>query len=237
MSKIGIILGSGLNNFENEINLSDLIFKDESSFHKLKAFSGKISGENVVLFSGRRHFYEGFKKNDLSKLIEIAKDNKVKLLIITNAAGGINNTFEVSDLMLLTSHIQFHNKFIFNSDGRSIYRRSWIDRLNLIAIKNKIKLRNGTYCWTSGPMYETVSEMKFLKKIGVDAIGMSTVPEILYSNSLGINTIAISCITNLLSEDPAMITSHEDVIKAGKKAYPAFSRLIKSIIENHSEFI
>jgi purine-nucleoside phosphorylase len=234
---VAVILGSGLNKFKDEVSGAKLFFEDKNSFHGIKAYEGLLAGKKIILFSGRRHFYEGYTKQEILQLIDISKEKNVKLLIITNAAGGINTTFSVSDLMLITSHIHLLGKIRHGRSGNSIYNYAQHEKINDIATRNKIKLHHGTYCWTSGPMYETIAEMKFLKRIGVDAVGMSTVPEILYCNSLGIPVIGISCITNLLTEDTDSVTSHEEVIEAGIIAYPGFSRLIRSIVKKYKSLI
>ncbi|MBK8550946.1 MAG: purine-nucleoside phosphorylase [Ignavibacteria bacterium] len=228
-TKTGIILGSGLNKFAEELASPELLYEDNSSFHKLKVISGKINDENVVLFSGRRHFYEGYSNDKILENVNFAKDLGVNRLIITNAAGGINKNFKVSDLMLITSHYNFLS-FNVNSSVPSLYSKDTISSIRDLAMEEKISLKYGSYCCLSGPSYESKSEIRFLNKIGVDAVGMSTVPEILYANKLGIKTIAISCITNMLSEQARHITNHEEVIEAGIKSYANFSGLLKKII-------
>ena len=104
--------------------------------------------------------------------------------------------------------------------------------MRFISRKEKINLRYGSYCCNKGPNYETKSEIRFLKKLGIDAVGMSTVPEILYASTLGIKTLAISCITNILSEHSPYETKHEEVIEAGKNSYLNFSKLLRTIISN-----
>lgn len=234
---IGIILGSGLSNFTNELKSSKIIYEDKNSFHKFKILFGKIDKKNIILFSGRRHFYEGYDEAKVLENVNIANELGVELLIITNAAGGINTHFKVSDLMLITSHLNFLNKLISFKKNSILYDKKIIDRIKEFAKEEKINLRYGSYCCSTGPMYETRSEIKFLSKLGIDAVGMSTIPEVIYANKLGIKTIAISCITNLLSHSSNNITNHYEVIEAGKNAYTNFSKLLKKIISNSSELI
>lgn len=232
----GIILGSGLNKFEDELNSAELLYEDKDSFHKLKILKGNIDGNEVVLFSGRRHFYEGYTNDKILEGVEIARKIGIKLLIITNAAGGLNPGFNVSDLMLITAHLNFLYKK-FSGNAGNMYDRKKLELVRKFAAEEKIILRSGSYCCTTGPMYETTSEIRLLNKFKIDAVGMSTIPETLYGNSMGIQTIGFSCITNLLSENPTSKTTHDEVIEAGNVAYSNFSKLLKKIILNSSELI
>lgn len=234
-NKIGIILGSGLNKFTEELIDSKLIYEDLNSFHKLKILSGKIETEEIILFSGRRHFYEGYGREKILENVEMAKEFGIKFLIITNAAGGLNSTFRVSDLMLITSHLNFIQTKFPCLRNQILYDRAILDSVKKLSIKEKIVLRSGNYCCSSGPMYETKSEIRFLERFGIDAVGMSTIPEIIYANKSGIKTLAFSCITNLLTESSTDITNHDEVIEAGNKAYINFSKLIKSVISNSAD--
>ncbi|MDQ3019100.1 MAG: purine-nucleoside phosphorylase [Bacteroidota bacterium] len=236
-AKLGIILGSGLNKFAEELSSQKIIYEDDASFHKLKVLSGKINDQNITLFSGRRHYYEGNAGNNILRNINIAKKQGLKFLIITNAAGGINNNFHVPDLMLITSHLNFVNQRIPSKANTIFYDKKIIESVKKISREEKINIRQGSYCCMNGPMYETNSEIRFLAKLGIDAVGMSTIPEIIYANKIGIKTLAISCITNLLFETSVKGTNHEEVIEAGKNAYTDFSRLIKKIISKSSEIL
>lgn len=233
MAKIGIILGSGFNNFSNELKNVKLIYEDKSGIHHKKILSGSIRNKNIIVFDGRHHVYERVSSKKIFFNIDKAKEFGIQLLIITNAAGGINNRFNVSDLMLITSHLNLFYRRIPFKRNLEYFDKEIINKVKSISKKNKIKLHTGVYCATSGPMYETKAEINFFKLFGVDAAGMSTIPEIIYANKLGIKTIAISCITNLLSHESNGITVHDDVLSAGEKAYPSFSKLTKAII---SEF-
>ncbi len=230
--KTGIILGSGLTKFAMELELPKIILEDNSGFHKRTIISGEINGNDVVVFSGRRHFYEGYSESEVLENVNIADELGVNSLIITNAAGGINKNFKVSDLMLITSHVNFQTKnSVFNKSSNEYSKKS-VEAIKSIAIEHKINLRYGCYCCTFGPMYESKSEIRYLTKLGIDAVGMSTVPEILHAKKLGMKEIAISCITNILSEQSEQITTHDEVLKAGNDAYHNFSKLLKGIISN-----
>ena len=233
MGKIGIVLGSGLNEFANELENPQLIFKDLSGAHQKKIKSGNIDNKQVVIFEGRNHLYEEKNLDKILFNVNKAKELDIQLMIITNAAGGLNSRFQVSDLMLMTSHLNLLNTRIPSGKNQNYYDKDIIEKVKELGKINKIKLHTGVYCATPGPMYETSAEINFFSFTGVDAVGMSTIPEIIYANKLGIKTIAISCITNMLSSVSCEITEHDDVITAGKKAYPSFSKLTKAIISEY----
>ena len=233
MVKIGIVLGSGLHEFANELKNTKLIFEDNSGAHHKKIKSGSIGNKPVVIFEGRNHFYESKNSDEILFNVEKANEFGIQLLIITNAAGGLNSRFHVSDLMLMTSHINLLYRRIPSGKNQVYYDENIIKKVKALGKKNKIKLHTGVYCATHGPMYETSAEINFFRFTGIDAVGMSTIPEIIYANKLGIKTIAISCITNMLSSVSCEITEHNDVVKAGKKAYPSFSKLVKAIISEY----
>ncbi|MCY7361153.1 MAG: purine-nucleoside phosphorylase [Ignavibacteria bacterium] len=236
-NKIGIILGSGLNDFAKELIKSKIIFEDSSGFHNLKVLSGYINGKAIILFSGRKHFYEGYSSDEVFRNITLAKEFGVSLLIITNAAGGLNTRFKVSDIMLINSHFNFINKRFYLKKNLQNYEKDKILKIKNLAIKDKIILREGSYCSSIGPAYETKAEIRYLNNIGIDAVGMSTIPEILFANNFGIKTIGISCITNLLRENAFGITNHEEVIEAGKNSYRIFSKFLKTLISNSTDLI
>lgn len=234
MADVGIILGSGLKKFVDDLNSPVLIHSDENSFHKKKVYKSRIEGIESLIFSGRSHFYENPGADKIFESVNFCLENSVKLLIISNAAGGINNSFKVSDLMLITSFID-----LINAVPVSYKHTSSEENNNLVlrlAIENSIELKKGVYLGLTGPTYETQSEIKFVRKLGADAVGMSTVPEIKYARSKGMKVIPVSCITNLLKEDPGLTTSHDEVEKAGNNAYKNFSNLLRILIKHHKDF-
>lgn len=229
MSLTGIILGSGLNKFSDEIENGEILLKDDSGFHKRKIIKGIINKKPVVVFEGRSHFYEGYTQEMVFSNVNKAIELGVKNLIITNAAGGVNLNYNVADLMLITSHIDLMNRKIFQPNS-SCYHRPSLDRICKLANENKLKLRKGTYAASSGPAYESKSEILMLRKLGADAVGMSTIPEILYAKKNGVDVIGISCITNLLRVSPNGITDHSEVVEAGLSAFNNFSKLLRAIV-------
>jgi purine-nucleoside phosphorylase len=233
MTKIGIILGSGFHYFSDELEHTKILHEDNTGVHLKKIKSGYICNKKIIIFEGRHHYYERKSLKKILLNLEKAKEFGIELMIITNAAGGINDKFNISDLMLITSHLNLLYRKIPVTRKLEYFDKDLINKVRELGKKNSIPLHNGVYCATPGPMYETRAEIKFFKYTGVDAVGMSTIPEIFYANKLGMKTIAISCITNLLSKVSDTITEHDDVILASEKAYPSFSKLTKAII---SEF-
>jgi len=233
MADIGIILGSGLNRFSEELTNKNLIYEDSSGTHHKKIFLGKLHSKEIIIFEGRNHFYEKAGFNRIFFNINKAKEFGLKFLIITNAAGGLNTNYKVSDLMLIVSHINLLNQRLLKKKQNINYDTFLLENIEILAIQNNIKLHKGIYCASRGPMYETKAEINFMKKSGADAVGMSTIPEILFSHRHGIQTIGISCITNLLLADNIQSTNHEDVLIAGRKASKAFSKLLNLIIQSY----
>lgn len=234
--KTCIILGSGLSQLMNEVKNKTKLYSDEHGFHKAEAISGKLFGKEVVLFTGRRHFYEGYSADEVLSLIRMAREMDCRLAIITNAAGGLNPEFEVSDLMVITSFLNMLNRQLPYS-GRSSYLS---DRTTNIIRNHGIRfglgLRFGNYCCCNGPSYESRAETRMLRRFGIDAVGMSTVPEMIEAKRLGMQVIGISCISNMLSENGNFETSHDEVLTACEKSYDSFSLLIENILKKQTSF-
>ncbi|MCE1165902.1 MAG: purine-nucleoside phosphorylase [Bacteroidetes bacterium] len=232
MSKIGIILGSGLSNFTKQLENPEIIYSELGGIHKKSVLEGKISGKHVFLFTGRNHFYETYSRDKVYRNINLAKDLNIEFLIVTNAAGGLNPLYRVSDLMLIKSHINFFQKRLIEkpvypeNDGILKWARD-------CATRNSIKVYEGCYYASSGPVYETQSEINFLKSVKADAVGMSTIPDILRANELGIKTLGISCITNKLYSGFSVKVTHDEVMDAGARAYKRFSEYLKRLINDY----
>jgi purine-nucleoside phosphorylase len=235
MAKIGIVLGSGLNQFTKELSHKTLLYQDVKGVHRKKIYTGFIDNIPVTVFCGRTHIYEGDNQEKILFNITKAKEFNLDFLIITNAAGGLNPIFKVTDLMLITSHIDFLYKKIRIKKTPVNYDKTLITKLKSLARANRINLRDGVYCVLPGPSYETKTEITFQRKIGADAAGMSTVPELFYASQLGIKTIGISCITNILNPQLSQNINHNEVINAGKSAYNNFSKLLRLIIKEFGE--
>lgn len=232
--KTAIILGSGLRQLMNEVRNKTKLYSDEHGFHKAEVISGKLFGKEVVLFTGRRHFYEGYSADEVLSLIRMASDMECSLAIITNAAGGLNPEFEVSDLMVITSFLNMLYRQLPYS-GRSKYlNERATEMIRDDGIRHGLGLRFGNYCCSHGPSYESRAETRMLRRIGIDAVGMSTVPEMIEAKRLGMQVIGISCISNMLSENGTFETSHDEVLTACERAYDRFSVLMENLMKKQS---
>lgn len=248
--KIGLILGSGLGALAEEINNPIKIkyheipgFKQSSiDGHVGQLVIGKLQGKDVLIMQGRIHYYEGYNIQEVVFPIKVMKKLGIEKLIITNAAGAVNENFEVGDLMLIKDHINFMNTnpLIGKNDNTlgtrfpdmsEIYDKNLLDYAKRCAQKLNIKTTEGVYTANCGPSYETPAEVRMLRVLGADAIGMSTVPEAIVANYCSMKILGISCITNFAAGIKEIKLSHEEVMQAGEKVKEDFSNLIKEILK------
>jgi purine-nucleoside phosphorylase len=226
---LGLFLGSGIELNESILNNKKVISEERTGVHNKQVFECIINGKHVLVFKGRKHFYEGYSRDAVTENIRFAFDKGVRNILLTNAAGGLNDNFSVGDLMLITSYINFIDKL---ASPRKTYKLS--SGLNEIikrsAKKMKIRISEGVYGCYPGPMYETKAEVEFQKRIPIDAAGMSTVPELYEAANLGIKTSALSVITNLLKQNALVETSHEDVIRAANLASGNLNLLLPEVL-------
>lgn len=248
--EVGVILGSGLGNFANtSIDVKHTIdYHDIPNFpvstvegHSGKLIFGYVGQKRVVAMQGRFHFYEGYGMQDVTLPVRVMKLLGIETLFVSNAAGGVNTSFKIGDLMVITDHInnmpnpligknlsEFGPRF---QDMNRCYEPELIKRATEIAEKESIKLQYGVYVGLTGPSFETHAEYRFFKTIGGDAVGMSTVPEVIVARHSGLKVFGMSVITNCgLSGD---INDHEDVqaeaAKASVRMSTLFTELIKSL--------
>lgn len=248
--QISIILGSGLGNFAEQLNLiksistSDLPGYPLSTVegHKGKIHFAEYSDKKIILFQGRIHFYEGYHITECVLPVFISYKLGVEKLLLTNAAGGINKNFAPGDLMLTTSfNGAYIKKELTNLIG--VTSHSGLDNFSNLphedfnsvirsaATSENIKLKEGVYWYTKGPTYETPAEIKLISKFGGDAVGMSTVHEAVYSSYLGMQTSAISIITNYAAGISNQKLSHSEVTETADRVKNKFANLVKSIIK------
>lgn len=214
---LGLILGSGLELDENLFAGKELLHEDTEGIHHKVVFSCMMGGRKLLVFKGRKHFYEGFGFESITSGIRLASEMGARNILLTNAAGGLNPNFAEGDLMLINSHINFIDK-LSNKKTSFPYSKELQEKFLRVSGEKKIKVHEGVYGCYSGPAYETGGEIRFQKKIGLDAAGMSTIPEVYAAEELGINIIAVSVITNLLKENLPQHTSHKDVLVTAKNA-------------------
>ncbi len=243
--KIGLILGSGLGFVADEINGISLDFSDIPGFsaskvkgHKGRLVFGNFFGKEIVAMQGRFHFYEGHPMEKVVFPIKVMKELGVETLIITNAAGGINTGFSAGNLMVIDDHINFMgtNPLITSEapaqfiDMTNAYDKKLKELTHTAADKIGIKLQKGVYAALTGPSYETPAEIRMLRTLGADAVGMSTVPEVITANALGIKVLGISCITNMAAGITGQALSHQEVIETAQRVEKDFAALIKTVI-------
>ena len=247
--RVGIVLGTGLGNLTDEIKIVTAIpYTEIPNFpvstvvgHKGQLVFGTLNGINVVAMQGRFHFYEGYSMQELSFPIRVMKYLGIKTLVLSNASGGVNPTFEVGDIMIITDHINLmgNNPLIGKNndeigprfpDMHDTYDKALISKAFLIAEKNGIRCRQGVYAAMTGPCFETPSEYKYVHIIGADCVGMSTVPEVIVARNMGLPVFAVSIITDLGVIGKIVEISHEEVIRAANNAEPKMTKIIKELV-------
>ena len=244
--EVGIILGTGLGGFVDSIDVEyRLEYKDIPNMpvstvegHKGCLIFGTVAGRKVVAMQGRFHYYEGYTMKQVTFPVRVMSLLGIKSLFVSNAAGGINTSFCVGDLMIITDHInllpnpligpnmaEFGPRFL---DMHDCYAQAIRNKATAIAEREAIKLQYGVYVGTTGPTFETQAEYRYFKAIGGDAVGMSTVPEVIVARHMGVPCFGVSVITNCgLSDEKG---DHEDVQKQGKKAGERMARLFTELI-------
>lgn len=247
-SKVGLILGSGLGDLADEIEESiQLDYSDIPNFpvstvegHDGKLVYGTLAGKKVIALKGRFHYYEGYDLDKVTFPVRIFKELGVESVIITNAAGGVNESFNPGDLMIITDHLNFtgSNPLIGQNisehgprfvDMTETYSQRGQQLLKDIAKDNDFPIKEGVYTWFTGPTYETPAEIKATRVMGGDAVGMSTVPEAIVAKHCGLEVFGISCITNLAAGMQAAL-NHEEVVEVSTKVKPRFKLLITELI-------
>lgn len=247
--EIGIILGSGLGELGDEycdiaIDYSDIPDFEPSKVagHKGRLVFAEINGKKVVMMQGRYHYYEGYSIKKVVLPVKVMKKLGVKILIITNAAGGVNASFNPSDLMVITDHINFMgvnplmglNEEDIGTrfpDMSEVYDSELVELVERVGDSIGVDLQEGVYLAFSGPSYETPAEIRMARTMGADAVGMSTVPEAIVASWAGIKVIGISCICNSAAGVSTVGLSHNDVIRAADLAKDKFKKLIKEVIK------
>lgn len=243
-----VVLGSGLSALaEGEakavIDYSQIpAFKQSTApGHGGKLVIKEIEGKTVLLMQGRFHCYEGYHVLDTILPVRAFAKMGIKNLILTNAAGGINPDFAEGALMMLTDHIglfappvlwgpNLEEMGVRFPDMTFAYSRDMMEKARQTAKENGIKLFEGVYAYTKGAQYETPAEIRALKTMGADAVGMSTVPEVVAARHAGMNVLAVSCITNMAAGMTGNALTHEEVMETGKRVTGDFIKLVTGVI-------
>ncbi len=253
--KIGLILGSGLSPLADEVENADFIpYETIPNFpvsgvagHAGRLVIGQLAGKSVLVMQGRTHFYEGYSPQQITLPVRVMHLLGIETLFVTNAAGGVNPNFQAGDLMLITDHINMIG-FGGNNPLRGpnlaqigprfpsmthAYNQDLLALARQVSEAQDISLQEGVYICLAGPSFETPAEIRFLHTIGVDAVGMSTVPEVIVANHSGIQVLGISSITNVAIHDTSSEaeTTHEEVLETGQIVVPKLIALLKGILQ------
>ena len=247
--QVGVVLGSGLSNFTGEIEIEEEVaYKDIPHFpvstvegHKSKMIFGNLGGKRVVAMAGRFHFYEGYDIRDVVFPIRVMKLLGVETLLLSNAAGSVNPSYKVGDLMIITDHISLFtpNPLIGKNidefgprfpDMSEPYKQRLIHIAKDIAAKNNYDVKDGVYVAVTGPTFETRAEYKMILTLGADVVGMSTVQEAIVANHMGLDVFAMSVVTDVGIREDHNIITHEEVLAAAKHAEPKLAFIFKELI-------
>ncbi|PAU95862.1 purine-nucleoside phosphorylase [Aliifodinibius salipaludis] len=235
-----VILGSGLGGFVDQIkNTSTIPYHDIPGMpvssvegHAGELIFGKLKGQNVMAFSGRFHHYEGFPFKETATPVYIANHLGAKKLIVSNAAGAINTSFSVGDLMVIESVIRSNVAISPRGNKRHRYNHhQWVPKVRKIAAELGLVTQQGTYMYVTGPNYETKAEIRSFRKMGADAVGMSTATELFEAARLDLKSSAISLITNMSTGVTGEKLDHEEVKEAADARKDDFAKLVKALIE------
>jgi purine-nucleoside phosphorylase len=246
---VGIILGTGLGSLGDQIDVRlEIDYKDIPHFpvstvesHSGKLIFGMLSGKNVVAMKGRFHYYEGYSMKEVTFPVRVMKQLGISTLLVSNACGGLSPVQEVGEVMIISDHInlfpenplrgknldEFGPRFPDMSDA---YSSDLIQKALKIGEKHGLKLHTGVYAGVEGPNLETPAEYKYIRIIGADAVGMSTVPEVLVARQMGIEVFGISAITDLGIEGRIHKISIADVLAAAAKAEPIMSLVMRELV-------
>ena len=248
--QIGIILGSGLGDIADQIeNAEYYSYNDIPGFpvstvegHKGRLVIGTLEGKTVLAMQGRFHYYEGYSMQEVTFPVRVMKLLGVEILIVTNAAGAVNTSYTPGDLMLIKDHInmagnnplmgrnleEFGPRFPDMSDA---YNKELRNKVKTIASNLNIHIQEGCYVAMSGPYYETPAEIRMIRTLGGDAVGMSTVPEVIVASHCSMKVIGISCMTNMAAGILEQPLNHEEVIETSARVKEKFITLVKNIIK------
>jgi len=252
-------LGSGLNALAESVTNADVIpYAELPNFpqptvegHTGQLVCDELEGRQIVVMQGRVHYYEGYTMQEVTFPIRVLHELGVKWLIITNAAGGINSAFRVGDLMVITDHLNLIGMAGLNPlrgpndptlgprfpDMSQAYDPALRRLAHQVAKELGFSLQEGVYVCLAGPSFETPADLRFLRMIGVDAVGMSTVPEVNVARHMNMRVLGISAISNIVILEPAhgRGTTHEEVLEAGRQVAPRLTALLKGVVRRIAE--
>ncbi len=252
--RIGIILGSGLNDLANSVQKADVIpYGDLPNWprstvqgHAGRLVIGELEGQSVFVMQGRVHFYEGYSMSQITLPVRVMQRLGLEMMFVTNAAGGVNPEFAPGDVMLITDNLNLVGMTGSNPlmgpnidelgprfpDMSQAYDPKLMALARKAAMENNIVLREGVYCGLSGPSFEGPADLRFLQMAGTDSVGMSTVPEVIIARHGGMRVLGLSGISNKANLDGSTVTTHEEVIEAGKVITPKVETIIRGVLRS-----
>lgn len=249
---VGVILGSGLNALADSVqNAVYIPYGDIPNFpvstvhgHIGRLVAGQLEKKNVLIMQGRIHYYEGYTMGQVTLPVRVMQRLGVESLIVTNAAGGVHPDFQPGDVMLITDQLNLMGMSGLNPlmgpnldeigprfpDMSQPYDRNYCDLAREVARENSITLREGVYAGLSGPSFESPADLRFLRLAGADAVGMSTVPEVIVARHGNMRALGFSGISNKANLDGSTVTTHEEVIEAGRIITPKMEKIIRGVL-------
>jgi purine-nucleoside phosphorylase len=252
--RVGLILGSGLNDLADSIQSADIIpYSDLPNWplstvvgHAGRLVIGELEGQVVMVMQGRVHFYEGYSMSQITLPVRVMRRLGLEILFVTNAAGGVNPKFVPGDVMLITDNLNMIGMSGANPlmgpnidelgprfpDMSQAYDHELMATARKVASQNNVTLREGVYCGLSGPSFESPADLRFLRMAGADAVGMSTVPEVIVARHAGMRVLGFSGISNKANLDGSTVTTHEEVIEAGKVITPKIERIVRGVLRS-----
>ncbi len=252
--RIGMILGSGLNDLADSVEraivipYSDLPYWPVSTVagHAGRLVLGELEGQAVFVMQGRIHFYEGYSMAQVTLPVRVMQRLGIEILIVTNAAGGVNPDFVPGDVMLIRDNLNLMGMSGLNPlmgpnldelgprfpDMSQAYDRELSALARKVAASHGIALREGVYCGLSGPSFESPADLRFLRLAGADAVGMSTVPEVIVARHGSLRVLGLSGISNKANLDGSTLTTHEEVMAAGKVITPKIEKIVRGVLKS-----
>ncbi len=247
---VGIILGTGLGQLAQGIEVETTISYDQIPHfpvstvesHLGKLIFGILSGKKVIAMQGRFHFYEGYSMQEITFPVRVMKELGIKVLLVSNACGGLNPLFKAGDIMVITDHINLQggNPLIGINDDTlgprfpdmyNCYDKDLIALAEETALKLGMKLQKGVYVSVAGPNLETGAEYRFLRGIGADVVGMSTVPEVIVARHQGTKVLGFSIVTDMGLPDALKPTNLDEIIAVANKSEPVLTQLLSKVVE------
>src|SRR3990172_10333138 len=252
--RVGIILGSGLNDLAASVKdaitipYGDLPLWPVSTVegHVGRLVIGELEGQPVLVMQGRIHYYEGYSMSQITLPVRVMLRLGLEIMIVTNAAGGVNPEFVPGDVMLITDNLNLMGMTGANPlmgpnidelgprfpDMSQAYDLELMSIARKVASQGQLTLREGVYCGLSGPSFEGPADLRFLKMAGTDAVGMSTVPEVIVARHGGLRVLGFSGISNKANLDGLTVTTHEEVMEAGKVITPKIEKIIRGVLRS-----